>query len=647
MLPARNHQGDVVAAERFVTLEGRDISVRVDGDAVFINGVQVIEVDIVASNGVIHVIDGVLVPEEQPAPDLIDVLTEDGRFNTLVAALNAAGLTDALRGDDSLTLFAPTDDAFAALERAEPGIIDGLLANPEALGEILLYHVTAGIQDAAAVVVTDEFVTLDGRPIRVRVDGDNVFINDIQITEVDITARNGIIHVLGGVLIPPAAPQPDLVDVLRADGRFGTLLAALQSANLLDALRGDDQLTVFAPTDDAFAQLEAARPGIIEALLLDGEALTAVLLYHVVAGRQDANAVVDAESFITLEGRPVSVRVVDGAVFINDSQVIEVDLDARNGVVHVLDSVLVPVDQAQPNLVELLVARGNFTTLLAAVEAAGLVDALTEAEGLTVFAPNDDAFRALEAAQPGILEAVLADQETLTAILNYHLLGTPSTSAELLAARVVNTLAGLPLGVAIDEAGVARIGPAELVNADLQASNGIVHEIGAVLLPPEPIQASSCDGPVEVQTTGSFVGTNAGGNGEDTRGSCGGGRAAVFAVTLDEGVLGGPSANVCFDTAGSDIDTLLYARSACDQANTEIACNDDPVPGVLQSQLSLEVRAGETYFLFADGFRGEAGVFNLSVEVGACPAVANIVQTLEALGNHNTLIQLVRRAGLV
>ena len=366
-----------------------------------------------------------------------------------------------------------------------------------------------GLQDAAAVVASAQFETLDGRTIRVRVDDDGVFINDIQIAEVDIAARNGVIHVLSGVLYHPRPPtRPRRYTQSRRAIR--TLLAALQSANLVDALRGDDQLTIFAPTDAAFAQLEAAQPGIIEALLLDREALTAVLLYHVVAGRQAADAVVASESFVTLEGRSVAVRVVDDAVLINESQVLEVDINATNGVIHVLDSVLVPVDEPQPNLVELLSARGNFTTLLAAIAAADLVDALIEAESLTVFAPNDDAFRALEANQPGIIEAVLEDRETLLAILNYHLLATPETSAGLLAARVVNTLAGLPLEITIGDDGTARIGPADLVTADLQASNGIVHEIGAVLLPPEPVQAGSCGEPIEVQTTGSFVGTNAG-----------------------------------------------------------------------------------------------------------------------------------------
>ena len=163
-----------------------------------------------------------------------------------------------------MTLFAPTDAAFAALEASQPGITEALLADGETLTAVLLYHVVSGAQSSGDVIAVERLVTLEGRDVSVRVDGDAVFINGVQIIDVDIAASNGIIHVLDGVLVPEEAAAPDLIDVLTDDGRFSTLLAALDVAGLTDALRGEDPLTVFAPTDEAFAALEASQPGIID-----------------------------------------------------------------------------------------------------------------------------------------------------------------------------------------------------------------------------------------------------------------------------------------------------------------------------------------------------------------------------------------------
>ena len=162
--------------------------------------VEVITTDIKASNGVIHVIDTVLLPPEPVT--IVDAAIADGRFTTLVAAVKAAGLVDALSGEDMLTVFAPTDDAFAALPE---GTIDALLAEPEGqLTDILLYHVVDGAVPAADVVTLESFSTLLGQDVTVTLDDSgNVFLNDeVQIIITDIETDNGIIHVIDTVLLP-------------------------------------------------------------------------------------------------------------------------------------------------------------------------------------------------------------------------------------------------------------------------------------------------------------------------------------------------------------------------------------------------------------------------------------------------------------
>ena len=154
--------------------------------------------DIQAANGVIHVIDSVLLPPQELG-SIVDIAAEDGRFQTLVAALAAAGLADTLAGDGPFTVFAPTDEAFA---RLPAGTVDALLADISALTDILLYHVVSGSVLAADVVGLDSATTLQGQPVSISIDGDSVLINDARVLITDIQAVNGTIHVIDSVLIP-------------------------------------------------------------------------------------------------------------------------------------------------------------------------------------------------------------------------------------------------------------------------------------------------------------------------------------------------------------------------------------------------------------------------------------------------------------
>jgi transforming growth factor-beta-induced protein len=144
-----------------------------------------------------------------------------------------------------------------------------------------------------------------------------------------------VVHVIDTVILPGQT----IVDVAVNDGRFTTLVAALQAAELVDTLQGEGPFTVFAPTDEAFAKLPA---GTVEALLKDIPTLTNILLYHVVPGAVKAEDVVKLTSADTAAGKPVAIKVEDGKVFINESQVVIADIQTSNGVIHVIDAVLLP-----------------------------------------------------------------------------------------------------------------------------------------------------------------------------------------------------------------------------------------------------------------------------------------------------------------
>ena len=264
--------------------------------------------------------------------DIVEIAVADDRFETLVAALQAADLVDTLKGAGPFTVFAPTDDAFDTLPA---GTLDSLLQDIPALTDVLLYHVVSGKVMAADVVALTSATTVLGKDVTVKVEQGNVYINDAKVIITDIEASNGVIHVIDTVLIPP----DDIVDIAVADDRFETLVAALQAADLVDTLKGAGPFTVFAPTDDAFDALPA---GTLDSLLQDIPALTDVLLYHVISGKVMAADVVALTSATTVLGKDVTVMVDHGNVYINDAKVIITDIEASNGVIHVIDTVLIP-----------------------------------------------------------------------------------------------------------------------------------------------------------------------------------------------------------------------------------------------------------------------------------------------------------------
>ncbi len=268
--------------------------------------------------------------------NIVETAASAGSFQTLLAAATAAGLADDLQGEGPFTVFAPTDDAFAKLPE---GTVESLLEeeNLETLKAILLYHVVSGQVTAEQVMGLSGAVTLNGQRIDINTE-EGVKVDTANVVQADIMCSNGVIHVIDSVILPASGTIPE---VATEAGQFGTLLAAAQAAGLVDALSGDGPLTVFAPTDDAFAKLPE---GTVASLLRpeNRDQLAEILKYHVVSGRVYSEAVVGIDEATTLLGSDVHITVEDGKVMINNAQVIATDIDASNGVIHVIDTVLLP-----------------------------------------------------------------------------------------------------------------------------------------------------------------------------------------------------------------------------------------------------------------------------------------------------------------
>jgi len=268
--------------------------------------------------------------------DIVDTAVNAGSFNTLAAALKAAGLVDALKSDGPFTVFAPTDEAFAKLPA---GTVENLLKpeNRAALQAILKYHVVSGKVLASDVAGLDHAETLNGQRVSIS-SSYGVRVNNARVTSTDIQASNGVIHVIDTVIMPS---MEDVVDVAVGAGQFTTLAAALDAAQLISTLKGDGPFTVFAPTDAAFAKLPA---GTVENLLKpeNRDKLRAVLTYHVVPGRVYADQALEAGSARTVQGSEVRIRTGARGAYVNDARITSTDIQANNGVIHVIDSVILP-----------------------------------------------------------------------------------------------------------------------------------------------------------------------------------------------------------------------------------------------------------------------------------------------------------------
>jgi uncharacterized surface protein with fasciclin (FAS1) repeats len=280
---------------------------------------------------------GAFVSTSAMAADIVDTAVGAGSFKTLAAALGAADLVETLKGDGPFTVFAPTDEAFAKLPA---GTVETLLKpeNKAALTGILTYHVVPGKVMAAQVVGLKGAKTVNGQRVDIKVEGSTVMVDGATVVKTDIACDNGVIHVIDAVILPADKTIPE---VATAAGSFGTLLAAVKAAGLAEVLGGEGPFTVFAPTDAAFAKLPE---GTVATLLKpeNKQKLIDILKYHVVAGRVYSEDAVAAKSAKTLEGSSISVKVTDSGAMINDAKLVATDVDASNGVIHIIDSVLMP-----------------------------------------------------------------------------------------------------------------------------------------------------------------------------------------------------------------------------------------------------------------------------------------------------------------
>ena len=425
-----------------------------------------------------------------PTPDagqpstIVDVAVGSSDFSILVAALQRAELVATLQSPGPFTVFAPNDAAFAA---SGITLADVQAMDVDTLTTILLYHVVSGAAVGSSAVTAgpvdsaaqDESGTWSlslilGTTGGVTINGGNAVDGGATVDTPDITASNGVIHVIDRVLLPPS-----VADMTRYAG-LSDLLEAVVAAELATTLSEDGPFTVFAPTNDAFPD-GVDRP--------TGDALANVLLYHVLSGGVPSGSVparANALATNTAGNNMTLLFDTSAGVAVNGIDVVLADVGCTNGVVHVIDGVLLPptvIDMAGiAGLTSLAAAVGRADNSGAAIGALLSGAAPGSATGFTVFAPTNAAFADIQSTVDSLTDAQVAD------VLRYHVLNPATFTAPVLSTGLANGNVATALGqdATVDvSVSPPTIAGAEVVPTllDIHVSNGVVHVLADVMVP--------------------------------------------------------------------------------------------------------------------------------------------------------------------
>jgi transforming growth factor-beta-induced protein len=270
--------------------------------------------------------------------DIVDTAVDNGSFKILAELLTEAGLVQTLKGAGPFTVLAPTDAAF---KKIPANVLADIRKDKKLLTKVLTYHVLAGNAPASEVLKLDKkaVAPLEGENLKIDIVGGKVILNQgpnqSTVETTDVLATNGVIHVIDTVLLPPTAvATKDIVQTAVDNGGFKTLATLLTNANLVETLKGDGPFTVFAPTDAAFDAVSSTLAGLNEAQKKD------ILLYHVAPTMAGSAKVVSSTTLDTaLVGKKVPVA---GAKLNGTANITMTDIACKNGIIHVIDAVMVP-----------------------------------------------------------------------------------------------------------------------------------------------------------------------------------------------------------------------------------------------------------------------------------------------------------------
>ena len=369
--------GTLVNGQILPTLLGTDLTVSVSPNGILIDNALVTFPDITADNGVVHVIDAVLIPNpgctdpnainfdpnaifddgscQYATNSVYDVIVTSADHGVLEVGIDTCGLDGYLSGPGPFTVFAPTDAAFNALG---PITLLALLNDIPTLTNILKHHVVGDSLMSGMLSNGLLLTTLFGTDVTVTVGASGILIDNALVTVADFQADNGVVHVIDAVLQPPTNPTNSVYDIISGSNDHTILTLAVDTCGLVGTLKGPGPFTVFAPTDNAFSNLPL---GTLTALLNDLPQLTDILKHHVILDSVTSGMLSNAQTVTTLLGDDITVTINPSGVYIDNAMVTIADIVADNGVVHVIDAVLLPSSTGISNMSDFNVSEYKYS----------------------------------------------------------------------------------------------------------------------------------------------------------------------------------------------------------------------------------------------------------------------------------------------
>jgi transforming growth factor-beta-induced protein len=515
LTPGNRYAEDVVSSKYLKTFAWEYAYTRIQDGAQIGNSkygfANITATDIKASNGVVHVLDKVIVPRRLDFPianpSILEIAAGNPDFSVLVAAVQFAGFEDLLAGKDQLTAFAPTNEAFINLLNDLGLTAEELLdeSNKKLVQTILRYHLAPHPYYASTVVTSDKIRTLAREYAYVKTENGPQIGNDVNgyanIIATDIDASNGVVHVLDKVIIPKKIDmRPTILEIAASNPDFSILVKAVQFAGLESKLAGKRKLTAFAPTNQAFVDLLDALGISADDLFQESNKglVRTILLYHLTKGSQFATDVVSAGRLKMKAHEYAYIRTDAGAQIGNSkygfANIVATDIEASNGVLHVLDKVIVPkkidLGSDKPTILEIAAGNDNFSILVKAVLFTGIEDVLAGKKKLTAFAPTNEAFVKLLERLGITADELFVDEnkKLIKKILYYHLARGEFYAEDVVYKNKIKTLAWKYAFIRTDDGpqiGNEKFGFANIIGVDIMASNGVVHVLDEVILPPD------------------------------------------------------------------------------------------------------------------------------------------------------------------
>ncbi|KAI1893611.1 hypothetical protein AGOR_G00125500 [Albula goreensis] len=429
---------------------------------VTVNCARIIHGNQVATNGVVHVIDRVITAVGNTIQDVIEVDDDLSSLNTVAAA---SGLLEKLGQPGHYTLFAPTNEAF---DKLDSDLLERLMGDKGVLQALLNFHLLNSVQCSEAILAGTSYETMEGNNIEIGCDGESLTVNGIKmVLKKDIVTTNGVIHLIDQVLMPDSAKQVmELIGTSQAT--FGDMVSEL---GLAASMRPGAEYTLLAPLNAAFTD---------EVMSMDQRLLKIILESHILKNKFLLNQLYNGQRLETIGGKFLRVFIYRTAVCIENACMVRGSKEGTNGALHLMKTLIKP---AENTMFKILTDDGRFKVFLSLIEAAGLTDLLHQEGDYTLFAPTDEAFKGLSQRDIALLTS---DINALRTILLYHFSNNIFIGGglELGVTNLLKSIQGNNLRV-LSANNSIQVNSVKVQDADVMASNGVVHAVNSLLYPAE------------------------------------------------------------------------------------------------------------------------------------------------------------------